>query len=196
MIYVVRFLNLRFINFQIRIMIRNRTFAEKYNLEPGDVLIEPKSQFEVVDHYIVYLGKGIEGWDRYMENYPYVGVQYISETDFSNIKRIRRFEGNQDERKLAVNRAVSLHRENYDLINFNCEHFANYVQYNIPFSKQVGTARKVVGTLIVGSVIVGLISKLDSRKQRILGILLIGVLFVVGILYVFSTNTSNQNSYS
>lgn len=177
-------------------MIKKRTFAENNQLEPGDVLIEPKSQFEVVDHYIVYLGKRADGREEYMENYPYAGVHYITETNFSNIKRIRRFKGSIDERRLAVKRAVSLHREKYDLINFNCEHFANYVQYNIPFSKQVGTASKILGTVIVGSAVLGLLSMLDSRKQRILSLLVIGVLLVVGLIYAISSSTNNQNSYS
>lgn len=55
-------------------------------------------------------------------------------------------------RRLAENRAVSLIGTQYDLFNFNCEHYTHAVQYNKAFSNQDGNgvfatlALAVIGT--------------------------------------------------
>ncbi|WP_099367479.1 hypothetical protein [Sphingobacterium sp. 1.A.4] len=67
--------------------------------------------------------------------------------DGYHLTRIEPFTGNNFQRRLAVNRAISLIGMQCDLVNFNCEHYANAVQYNKPFSKQVGNG--LIATLLL-----------------------------------------------
>jgi hypothetical protein len=50
-------------------------------------------------------------------------------------------------------RALSLIGRRYDLLNFNCEHLANYAQTGVPFSPLVGGAIAVgiVGLILLGA---------------------------------------------
>jgi hypothetical protein len=121
-------------------VMQNLTFAEKNNLEGGDALICPKSHAEIVEHYVIYLGNSY-GTEVYMDNNVKEGVRFLTEERLLNenfkFHRIRKFVGDQFQRNFAIDRAVKLHRKPYHLTQFNCEHFANYVQYNTPVSKQV-----------------------------------------------------------
>lgn len=144
----------------------NYTFAQINNLASGDVLIGPKSQFEIVDHYSIYHGKDYFGRDLYMDNNVSEGVRYMYEEQFlqnnpSATLKIRRLEGNNGQRQQAMQRAESLHGKSYHLTQFNCEHFANYVQYNTAFSTQVSKSGN--GVLVAAS--------------------LFGLLFVLGNLF-------------
>lgn len=73
--------------------------------------------------------------------------------DGYHLTRIEPFTGNDFQRRLAVNRAVSLIGTQYDLVNFNCEHYANAVQYNKPFSNQVGNG--ILATLLLAVIGIG-----------------------------------------
>jgi len=135
----------------------NLTFAERNNLEGADALIGPKSAFEIVEHYVLYLGKAPDGTDVYMDNNANEGVRYLTEErmlqENPKFHRIRKFAGNEYQRNFAINRAIALHRKQYHLTKFNCEHFANHVQYNTPVSKQVnngfGIAAAIAGIAIL-----------------------------------------------
>jgi uncharacterized protein YycO len=113
----------------------NKTYTQLYDLKPGDVIVVPKSIFNLVEHYIIYLGKGL-----YSENDRFQGVRVINAEQVANenpfVKRIRRFEGNDYQRSCAVQRAWSLVGKAYNLTHFNCEHYANHVQYNTEYSAQ------------------------------------------------------------
>lgn len=126
------------------------TFISKYNILPGDAIISPKSNLNIVEHYVVYLGENQWGNDIYAENKIGYGVRIISHHQFvsenTSFSRIRRFNGNTYQRNLAVERAMSLVGRKYDLTNFNCEHFSNYVQHGDAFSNQV----KLVGGISLG----------------------------------------------
>lgn len=47
-------------------------------------------------------------------------------------------------------RARSLLGKKYDLLNFNCDHFANYAQTGIAFSPQLRSAAGVIGIVALG----------------------------------------------
>lgn len=53
------------------------------------------------------------------------------------ITRIEPFTGNDTQRKQAVKNALSLKGTLYDLLQFNCEHYANLIQYKRQVSEQV-----------------------------------------------------------
>lgn len=121
------------------------------NLAPGDRIVFPKSSFEFVQHHAIYAGNGFfyenKGWDKVRQiHYSHLlrGV--------SKITSIQRFTGNEKQRRAALERAESMIGESYDPIAFNCEHFANYVQFGQFRSKQVEST--FVG-LAIGLIIVG-----------------------------------------
>lgn len=118
-------------------------------LKPADRIVVPKSVFGLVQHHAIYLGKDHFGRDIIAENIvgKYVCTTPAEEFFAKNpgITRIERFAGTGLERRQAVERALKLMGKPYSLIDFNCEHFANEVQNNIPFSPQL---RLGVGVLI------------------------------------------------
>lgn len=111
-------------------------------LQPADRLVIPKSGLNLVQHHAIYLGKDNNGNRMYIENAIGRGVQVVNETyllrDGYEITRIERFTGNQHQRNAAVQFAIQLQGKQYDLLNFNCEHYANTVQHRKSYSKQVG----------------------------------------------------------
>jgi hypothetical protein len=124
-------------------MIYYQTYAQRMMLQPGDVVIAPKSKFGIIDHYLVYRGIDTYGQEIYIENDYWNGVRQITGTYFAAnnpLASVRRLSGNEAERYWACVRADSLLTAKYDLKRFNCESFANFVQYGIAFSTQVNIA--------------------------------------------------------
>jgi uncharacterized protein YycO len=123
---------------------------EMLKLLPADRIIIPKSEFRLVQHHAIYLGKDYSGQDLIIENKMGVGVRIITGVEFFKdsigITRIERFKGNNHQRKLAVQAALKKISLPYNLINYNCEHFANEIQYGKIKSEQV---RKTVAGLMV-----------------------------------------------
>ncbi len=109
------------------------SFVQKYNIQKGDVVITPKSIFGMAQHYVVYEGYNSWGQEIWYDNNNIVGVRAITTEQFirenQNFTRIRRFIGNDYQRQFAIQRAQSKLGTKYDLANWNCEHFANYVQF-------------------------------------------------------------------
>jgi hypothetical protein len=112
-----------------------------YNILPGDRIVEPKSNLRIVQHHSIYLGQDIYGVEWIIENKIGHGVRLVTSHDYFNdvieIKRIERFLGSGNERRLAVQKALWEVGKPYDLINYNCQHFANYVQHGEIRSEQV-----------------------------------------------------------
>jgi len=111
-------------------------------LHPTDRLVIPKSSLRLVQHHAIYLGKDNNGNRVYIENAIGKGVQIISEAHLFRggyeLTRVERFTGNQQQRNAAVQFAMQLQGKQYDLLNFNCEHYANTVQHGKTHSNQVG----------------------------------------------------------
>ena len=132
-----------------------QTFAQRMGLQPADVIIAPKSKLGIVDHYLTYLGVNDYGQEIYIENDYRNGVQAVDGIYFANknpFASVRKFQGNETERYWAVKRAISLIGAKYDLRHFNCENFANFVQYGQSFSTQVNTADSMfVSWLFLGA---------------------------------------------
>jgi len=115
------------------------TLAERFNLESADVLVVPKSTFNLVKHMIIYWGQDNQGGQWYLENNPTAGVRWISghyvDQTYHPIQ-VRRFAGTPSAKIEALNRATSLLGAAYHLTRFNCEHYANFVQTGASFSRQ------------------------------------------------------------
>lgn len=111
-------------------------------LKPGDRIVLPKSNLGLVQHHAIYIGKDWQGNRLYLENAIGQGVREVSEAylfrDGYQVTRIEPFQGNLNQRNIAVKAARAMIGKEYDLINFNCEHYANTVQHNESYSSQVG----------------------------------------------------------
>ena len=96
----------------------------------------------MIQHHAIYIGYDQNGIDWIIDNTAGIGVRLISADDFFNdaleITRIERFQGTGAERQIAVEKALAKIGQPYNLINYNCEAFANEIQHGIPSSKQVG----------------------------------------------------------
>ena len=65
-------------------------------------------------------------------------------------ERVERFSGNEQERYAAVRRALQEAGKPYDLVVYNCEHYARFVQTGSSTSNQVGN---VVAGLLLGALV-------------------------------------------
>lgn len=122
-------------------MSRELQLIRRFNLESGDRVIVPKSLLGLVQHHALYLGYNEFGEHLMCENVIGNGV-ILTRVDsfFQDIKsvtRIEKFNGNNLQRKLIVQKALSRLGIPYSLINYNCESFCNDVQHNIIKSAQV-----------------------------------------------------------
>ena len=110
-------------------------------LLPGDRIVVPKSRWNFIQHHAIYLGTNVQGDHVFAENKSGIGVRLVTDAEFfegvTRITAIERFKGSKQERELAVERALSCLGIAYELIDYNCEHFANEVQYQKRESKQV-----------------------------------------------------------
>lgn len=117
---------------------------KELGLLPGDRIVVPKSWLNFIQHHAIYLGQNKQGQHFIAENKVGVGVRLTNVEDFfsgvKSVTRIERFTGNNYQRKLAVQKALSKLHLPYDLINYNCQHFANEVQYGEVESDQVSKA--------------------------------------------------------
>ena len=123
---------------------------EQNDLRTGDRLITEKGPLSR-HHSIVALIPGEVS--LVAENQAGKGVQYITLEDFllrtgSGKIWIQKFAGTEADRERVVPRIDGLVGTQYDLINFNCEHFANLIQNGAAVSKQVAVA--ALGVIAIG----------------------------------------------
>ena len=120
-------------------------------LQPADVIVAKKRTGigRILNHYIVYTG-GHSFIGNLQE-----GVKTISHYELSTLLndyepiKIRRFSGTDFQRRLALRRAYSRLGEKYNLLSFNCEHFANWVQIGKENSKQVSVAVTILAISVI-----------------------------------------------
>jgi hypothetical protein len=115
-----------------------------YDFKPADRILTPKSLFGLIQHHAVYLGPNYQGQDLIAENAfgKYVRMMTAEEffREYPTVTRIDRSQGSEYEMTEAIERALRLLNEPYSLIDFNCEHYVNLVQFNKRESKQIGGA--------------------------------------------------------
>jgi uncharacterized protein YycO len=111
-------------------------------LNPADVIVAKKRNGlgRVLNHYVVYAGN-----DTFIGNLE-DGVKILPKSELSKLLidyepiSIKPFEGTNYQRNQAVNRAYDRLGQKYNLLSFNCEHFANWVQKGKENSVQVTVA--------------------------------------------------------
>lgn len=127
-------------NHDFKQCIMNRKFYLD-TLQPADRLVIPKSGLRLVQHHVIYLGKDNKGNRVYIENAIGRGVQVVNEAYLFRggfeLTRVERFTGNLHQRKAAVQLAMQMIGKQFDLLSFNCEHYANMVQHKKSYSNQV-----------------------------------------------------------
>lgn len=132
-------------------------------LYPADVIVAKKRNGlgRILNHYVVYVGN-----ETFIGNLQ-DGVKVLSESELSDLLvdyepvRIEPFEGTDFQRNQAINRAYHKLGQKYSLLNFNCEHFANWVQKGKENSVQV--------TILFSVLVLGLTYKLikvNNGKRR------------------------------
>lgn len=117
--------------------LKTNSYFMKHNFKIGDILKRAKGPWS--RHYMVYVGK-INGIECIAENQAGVGVQYLPLSNAQKIIASEKFTGTEYERLLVRSKIDELIGTNYDLVNFNCEHFARKVTTGKTHSKQVDTA--------------------------------------------------------
>lgn len=135
-------------------MNRELQLIRKFNLEPGDRIVVPKSLLGVIQHHVLYLGYNSLGQHLICENIIGIGVKLTRVEDFfqdiTSVTRVEKFQGNSFERRKLVEKALSKLGMPYSLINYNCESFCNDIQYSIIKSSQasVGLFIGFIGIMI------------------------------------------------
>lgn len=115
-------------------------YASKYGLQPADRIKEPIFQTGLSKHHSIYLGMDQYGQEWISENHWQHGVRLVKANEYfkeGNRYTVVPFEGTYQERISAVKRALAVLGRSYNLIFYNCESYANYVQTGKPESKQV-----------------------------------------------------------
>lgn len=132
-------------------------YAQKHNLSPADRIIAPLFHTGITKHHAIFLGVGLLGGEWVAENHADHGVRIITASQYFAehplIARVEKFSGNAYQRQLAINTAYSLQGTRYDLFAYNCEHYANEVQYGQAKSKQVENFFLFLGILLLGCII-------------------------------------------
>jgi len=132
-------------------------------LYPADVIVAKKRNGlgRILNHYVVYVGN-----ETFIGNLQ-DGVKVLSESELYDLLidyepvRIKPFEGTDFQRNHAINRAYHKLGQKYSLLNFNCEHFANWVQKGKENSVQV--------SILLSVLVLGLTYKLikvNNGKRR------------------------------
>ena len=111
-------------------------------LYPADVIVAKKRNglSRILNHYVVYVGN--ETFIANLEN----GVKILHKSELSKLLidyepvSIKPFEGTNYQRNQAIKRAYARLGDQYNLLSFNCEHFANWVQKGKENSVQVTIA--------------------------------------------------------
>ena len=125
-----------------------------YNLKPADRIVAPLFQTGLTKHHAIFLGTDRHGQEWIAENHYTEGVRIISASTFfktNKIDRVERFKGNLYERRIALEKARRLVGKSYNLLSYNCEHYANEVLNGKVESQQIATFFAIaIGVLFIG----------------------------------------------
>ena len=154
-------------------------FIKTNNLKPTDALVLRKRFFGMVDHYVLFMGYRANR-PMFVANYK-DGVKEVSASEINKYlqvlepQSIERFNGNENERMVAIKRALSrIGEKAYNYFGNNCEHFKNWVHYGKNYSSQVNVAGKSAMIAGAGIGIVGIAKKHPKTTLLGIGLLLVG----------------------
>lgn len=143
------------------------------NLKIGDLIVRQKGPFST--HYIVWIGYQ-NGVPIVAENQIGHGVRYTTLREALNGKPILRFEkfgGTETQRSLVIPKINKMLGKQYDLIVFNCEHFARWISTGKSESRQVNFVSWIA--IIVGTYLI----TRRSKPMQTLGAFLLFFGFVL-----------------
>lgn len=132
--------------------------------ELGDRIIRTKGGL-FTKHHAIYIGWQ-DGVEWIAENQNGYGVRYLSAQEFwrrGKIIAIERFRGTEEARVAIIPRINSMLGTAYNLLTYNCEHFANEILNYRPTSTQVKVAG---GTAVLAVLAYMSYSKQDNNKKR------------------------------
>ncbi len=109
-------------------------------LLPGDRIVTPITVLNLTQHHAIFIGNYLRR-PHFIENKIGHGVRLVSSEIFfienPKITRVEQFMGSEIERNQLISKAFQKLGGNYHLLLYNCEHFANEIQFNKIFSPQV-----------------------------------------------------------
>ncbi len=131
----------------------NKFYSILNQLAIGDRVVVPKSSFNFIQHHAIYLGF-YSGNHWFIENKENVGVRTVTADAFfsgvTQITRTERFKPRPNYSRIdLVQYAMSKLHTPYHLTNYNCESFANDVQYHRIESRQANVG---VGLLAIAGI--------------------------------------------
>jgi Lecithin retinol acyltransferase len=113
-------------------------YLDLQSLKVGDKLV--RNKLVLSKHHGIYAGFQ-DGQYWVAENNSPHGVRYVSFEQFlsgQKLERVEPFKGSEFQRSQIIPFINSKVGTNYDLLKYNCEHFANHVQTGRSSSPQVG----------------------------------------------------------
>lgn len=141
-------------------------FVRKYHLQPGDVVVLPKSVFNFVQHYAIYIGQNPFGVEEFIENKIGQGVVVTPADQFFHIDGkltgIDRFQGSPYDREILIRRAKSQIGKPYHAMLFNCEHLTTQIRTGNARSRQVEN----LGLFLAGAFFLRYLLSNNSSKNR------------------------------
>lgn len=108
-----------------------------HNLKTGDRLVRSKGVLST--HHGIFV-RFYNGICMVAENNTPHGVRYVTFDRFLNGQQLTKvipFKGTEHQREQIIPFIESKLGTSYDLLTYNCEHFASHVQTGQPVSKQV-----------------------------------------------------------
>jgi hypothetical protein len=140
-------------------------FSSMYGLRPADRIIENIFPTGISKHHVIYLGMDDNGTEWVVANIIIKGVKKMRAADyFARVKKfkIQHFVGEYPDRVEAVKRALDKLGEPYNLIRFNCEHYAEYVQTGRSSSMQVENVFKSLALAGLGLLLIAIINNISN----------------------------------
>ena len=144
------------------------TYSKQYGLQPADRIKTSIFLTGLSKHHSIYLGMDQTGTEWIAENHYTSGVRLVNAADFFGRNKdvsVFSFAGTNYQRQVAVKRALSKLGQPYDLISFNCEHYAEYVQRGAPYSEQVAVVRGLIAMALIIMFVVGLYTYLAPKNN-------------------------------
>jgi hypothetical protein len=144
-------------------------------LKTGDLIVRKKGRFSA--HYLVFLFMQ-NGEHIVAENQNGHGVRYNTLSRALRgkpIKRFERFGGTEAQRKQVIPRIERMLGQAYDLVVFNCEHFARWVAHGRIESRQVRKTSNLA--LAVGT---GLAVYALSKRSAVAGLFGVAAILIGG----------------
>lgn len=133
-------------------------YANKMGLAPGDQIVEFITPLGITKHFAMYAGWDENGVEWIIENQKFAGVRLVeARQHFQSvlkIDRIEKLQGSNAQRKQVVQNALAKLGKEYNLLNYNCEHFITESTTGMAQSSQVKTAFGIlIASLIISALI-------------------------------------------